>query len=337
MSLLGFGPTRLPFGMFDLARSAKEARRAEKLANIYHRGQELTWDGRQVLGELIEKHGGIRLPLEKTQALSRLFGILMWGEMAAWKISAQLADRLVPLEARMAATSQVHDEARHFYVLHDYLQELGHVPRRISRSTQVLLDSVLETDDLAAKLLGMQLLIETIALTLFQTVREARVEPVLAELLRYFEKDEARHVGLGLQHLPEMLRRMPRRRALRLIAFQAWIMGWAMAELKALEPDLRTLGLDPRHIFTLGIAKQALVFQTLWTELGGKPSAEATLADRLIMAAGELLFPRSAEGRAWHRRLVGAARAFQGDVADMPAVSLDPEEEKRRPELIPPR
>ena len=48
--------------------------------------------------------------------------MLMWGELAAWRISAQLADRLEPLEMKMAATSQAHDEARHFYVMHDYLE-----------------------------------------------------------------------------------------------------------------------------------------------------------------------------------------------------------------------
>src|SRR5262249_18628710 len=163
---------------------------------------ELAWDGRAVLAELVAKHGGIRVPDDKRAALSQVFGIIMWGELAAWKISLQLADEIVPLEPKMAATSQAHDEARHFYVMHDYLDTLGDVPRTMDRASRALLEIVLETPSLVKKLLGMQLMVESLALTIFQVVREAKIEPVLVDLLRYYEKDEARHVGLGVQLLP---------------------------------------------------------------------------------------------------------------------------------------
>ena len=48
--------------------------------------------------------------------------------------------------------------------------------------------------------------VEPIALTLFQMVRESEIEPVLCELLRYYEIDEARHVALGIHYLPTMYR-----------------------------------------------------------------------------------------------------------------------------------
>jgi hypothetical protein len=326
MSFAGFGRSKLPFDMFNLKRSAAEAKRAEKLANIYHRGQELAWDGRKVLGDLMERHGGVHMEPEKAQALSRLFGVLMWGELAAWKISAELADGLVPLEAKMAATAQVHDEARHFYVLHDYLAELGQVPTSIDRASRAVLDLALEADDLCSKLMGMQLLIETLALTLFQAVRELNVDPVLSGLMRYFEKDEARHVGLGVQYLPSMLKGMPRRRAVKLLLHEVNIMGWAMAELKVMEPDLRLVGLDPRQIFTLGTAKQALAFQALGEELGKVPNMEDELADRLLTSIGDLLFPLPEVKEGGLRaRLRAAVTSFRGGLKDMPAVSLDPE------------
>src|SRR5207249_2363285 len=136
-----------------------EARKLQKLRHLYHRGQDLAWDGRAVLGELIAKHGGIRLSDAGGQrrALSRVFEIILCGELAAWKISAELADRLVPLEAKMAATSQAHDEARHFYVMYDYLRELGYRPTRIDKYSQRVLDLALNTPNLAHKILGMQL------------------------------------------------------------------------------------------------------------------------------------------------------------------------------------
>lgn len=337
MSFAGFGHSQIPFDMFHLERSAREARSAEKLSNIYHRGQELAWDGRRVLSDLLAQHGGIHLPADKARALGHLFGVLMWGEMAAWKISAQLADRLVPLEARLAASSQVHDEARHFYVLHDYLTELGQVPTGLDRSTRALLDLVLETDDLCLKLMGMQLLIETIALTMFQAVREAEIEPVLCGLMRYFEKDEARHVGLGLQYLPSLLRGMPRARAAKLLLGQVQIMGYALAELKSLEPHLRTLGLDPRRIFTLGMAKQALAYQSLWGELGATPRGEDQLADRVLVATGDALFPApEIASRGLLARLRAAARTLRGAPVDLPASSIDPDAPAVRPERLAP-
>src|SRR5687768_17222887 len=146
---MGWFQTELRYDMFDLQRSAEEARRMVKCQSIYHRGQELAWDGKDLLADLIAQHGGVRIAdPAKAEALSRVFNIILWGELAAWRISAQLADRLVPLEAKMAATSQAFDEARHFYVMHDYLRALGFTPTRLDRAPQALLDIVLDTDDL---------------------------------------------------------------------------------------------------------------------------------------------------------------------------------------------
>src|SRR5262249_58347802 len=166
---------------------------------------------------------------EKREAVAGIFEIILWGELAAWKISAELADRIEPLEAKMAATSQAHDEARHFYVMYDYLTALGYKPTRIDPISQKVLDLTLDTKSLANKLLGMQLMIETIALTIFAEVREARVEPVLADLMPYYEKDEARHVGLATQYLPALIRKMSRWEAAKPMAFQLRRASWTLA------------------------------------------------------------------------------------------------------------
>jgi len=309
MGIAGFGRTQLSYDMFDVTRSAGEAKRMVKCASIYHRGQELAWDGRDVLGEAIARHGGVHLDPARRAALERVFAIIMWGELAAWKISAQLADRLVPLEAKMAATSQAFDEARHFYVMHDYLAALGYAPARMDRAPQALLDLVLDTDDVARKLLGMQLMIEPIALTIFQSVRELEVEPVLTELMRYFERDEARHVGLGMQYLPSLLAPMTAGQARRLFLFQVRLIFWAISELKLLIPDFQALGIDPRHVLDRAEQKQlaalAHVFQVLGWPLGKDRGApEMTLA-----AIVELMFPGPERG--WGARISAAWHAFR--------------------------
>lgn len=74
----------------------------------------------------------------------------------------------------MAATSHSFDEARHFfYAMHDYLSEIGYTAGRMDCTPQALLDPVLDTDNLAYKLFGMRLVIETMIQTVLQTVRES--------------------------------------------------------------------------------------------------------------------------------------------------------------------
>jgi hypothetical protein len=312
----------LPYDMFDLERSAADARRFERVENIYHRGQDLAWSGREVLANLVAKHGGVHVPRDKHEALARVFGPIMWGELAAWKISAQLADRLEPLEAKMAATSQAHDEARHFYVMHDYLElALGSVPKGMHPASERLLGLVLETDDLAEKLMGMQLQVETTALTVFQHAREARICPVLADLMPYFEKDEARHVGLGTQVLPLLMKRMNRVQTAKLTAFALRITFWLLASNRAMEPALRTLGLDPRRILVLAKSKQMIVWEEVW----GATDKQAGLGDavaRVMEAVASGLWPPEDQ-----KSLAGRARAFAhglGAGVDQVATSIAP-------------
>src|SRR4030095_8166573 len=121
--------------------------------------QDQVWDGRAVLGALIDKHGKPRLPEDKRESALRVLSVLLWGELAAWAISADLAERIDDVEAKMAATSQAHDAARHFYVLRDYLRTLGQPVPRLGGLGRRLLVGILETDSLVHKLVGMQLLV----------------------------------------------------------------------------------------------------------------------------------------------------------------------------------
>ena len=303
MGFLGFGSSRLSYDMFDLARNAAEAKRFATCERIYHKGQVLAWDGKEILPMLLEKHGGVRVAPEKKQALRRVFAIILWGELAAWKISAQLADRLVPLEAKMAATSQAFDEARHFYTMYDYLKELDYLPEKLDPAPQALLDHVLSTNDLACKLLGMQLLIETIALAIFQEIRELNVEPVLSELMRYYERDEARHVGLGVQYLPILMKQMSRPQLIRMSLFQAKLVGFALWENKVLEPDFQALGIDQRRILDRARAKQMVAVREAWAAIGWDVDNNRGIAMPVIVATVELMFPteetRNDRGARW--------------------------------------
>jgi hypothetical protein len=281
--------TRIPFDMFDAAYSDAEARRARRMESIYHAGQAKIWDGREVLAQLFAKHGKPVLPSERRRALSRVFAIILWGELAAWKISAQLADRLVPLEAKLAAASQVHDEARHFYVMHDYLEALGDRPGKVEFWAERVLRKTMETDNLLKKLVGMQLTVETIALVIFQRIRELEVEPVLTELMGYYERDEARHVGLGVQLMPQMMSELSMPGAIDLALFQLDLLMSTLMSLKIIERDLLTLGVDPRTLLGIAFRKQAEIDTRIRAEFPQWP-ADPPMR-RVFEGSCEVLFP----------------------------------------------
>jgi hypothetical protein len=279
----------IPFDMFDSAYPEAEARRARRMENIYHVGQAKIWDGRDVLAQLIAKHGKPDLAPEKRRSLARVFGIIMWGELAAWKISAQLADRLVPLEAKLAAASQVHDEARHFYVMHDYLEALGEKPGKLEFWARRVLERTLGTNNLLKKLIGMQLTVETVAFVAFQRVREIEVEPVLSDLMSYYERDEARHIGLGVQLVPQMVSKLSIAEAVSLATFQLDLLTSTLFSLKTIETDLIAIGVDPRSMLGMAFRKQADIDTKIRAEFAQWP--EDPPLRRVFEGVCEVLFP----------------------------------------------
>jgi rubrerythrin len=219
-----------------------------KLERLYHVGQNNIWDGREVLQGLIAQHGPPCLPPEKKDAALRLLSVLLWGELAAWAISADLAEQIDDVEAKMAATSQAHDEARHFYVLRDYLRAVGEPVPHLGGIARNLLLRIMETPSLVKKLIGMQLLVESNALGIFHGLADAKLEPVLTDLLPYYERDEARHVGLGVMYLPRLLKQLTPREARSVALFQLGCVGSLMSGGLLLRADFAALGMKQREL-----------------------------------------------------------------------------------------
>src|SRR5262249_29795202 len=197
-----------PYDVLDAFEAANEKTR--KLERLYHQTQAHAWNPKTVLDELEAKHGGIRLPDDKKAAVGHVFAILLWGELAAWNIAADLARALPDVDAKMAATGQVFDEARHFTVLRDYLARAKVDLPPLNAYGRRILTRSLDRTSLLRKLYGMQLLAGPLALAIFKRMKELRLEPVLADLLEYVERDESRHVALGVMYLPKLLARTTR-------------------------------------------------------------------------------------------------------------------------------
>jgi len=267
------------------------------LSELYHKGQKNIWNGKDYLQECLDKHGEIKLNTspEKLAAIQNIFSIILWGELAAWKISAALAVQLDDNEARMAATSQAHDEARHFYVMHDYLSLLGEVPEDANEDAMDFLETIANANSVVKMLLGMQMMVEPMALTLFKLIREKNIEPVLSDLLIMYEKDEARHVALGSIYIPKLLNEMSviQKADLLIWQFLGYMKQFEM--LRSLKGDFVALGIDPRNAFEAGRKKQVRAMETLSEGLGRNyPFMDEML--RFIDIRAEIDFPKEALG-----------------------------------------
>ncbi|MGN6104362.1 MAG: ferritin-like domain-containing protein [Kofleriaceae bacterium] len=282
--------------------------RTSRVARIYHKGHEQAWDGRAVLDELIARHGGIRFPEAKRAAFGQVASLLLWGELAAWSISADLAVKLEDPPAKMAASSQVFDEARHFYVLRDYLWRAGVPVARLGGWSRRLLVELLETENLLYKVVGMQLLVETTAVVIFRQLAAAELEPVLTELLYYFERDEARHVGLGVLTLPEVLEGLSEREALALWWFQTKLQLEMIAGGMLVNPAFVELGLDPVAMNLAGFRYHEEVLRRMKATRRDRGADHRSIKGLFELSrAGQdrflaLLFPSGREAR-WRRTL----------------------------------
>ena len=95
------------------------------------------------------------------------------------------------------------DEARHVEVFAKYLDTKlsGHYP--INAHLKMLLDDIVEDSRWDMTYLGMQIMVEGLALAAFGFMHQMTTEPLLKQLLRYVMSDEARHVAFGVLSLQE--------------------------------------------------------------------------------------------------------------------------------------
>jgi len=122
------------------------------------------------------------------------------GEQGALMVAAQLVNAVPHTDAKFYAATQTMDEARHVEVFAKYIEKLDRV-RPISVPLKSVLDTTLATDDWMKKLVGMQIVVEGLALFSFREMRNYTEEPLLKELLTYVARDESRHHAYGVQYI----------------------------------------------------------------------------------------------------------------------------------------
>jgi hypothetical protein len=144
-------------------------------------------------------------PKERDAVATELFtwalSQFLHGEQGALMAATQLVATVPDMDSKYFAASQVMDEARHVEVYDRYLHEkLGFV-YPISPYLKKLLDLILTDSRWDMKLLGMQIMVEGLALAAFGMIRQHALDPLVKQLTHYVMLDEARHVAYGLLSL----------------------------------------------------------------------------------------------------------------------------------------
>jgi hypothetical protein len=131
------------------------------------------------------------------------------GEQGALLAATQLVASVPDLDSKLYGASQVYDEARHVDVYNRYLHQKIGFAYPINTHLKTLLDMILKDSRWDMKFLGMQIMVEGLAMAAFGMIRQNTEEPLLRELTAYVMGDEARHVAYGVLSLKDYYREQP--------------------------------------------------------------------------------------------------------------------------------
>jgi len=212
--------------------------RRQKLLELYEKGKAATWNASDLDWSVdvdIEKMAAQRQaagggnamnqflnpprPLSDGEAIQLnlhmnafMLSQFLHGEQGALLATAKIVETVPWAEAKFYAANQVADEARHVEVYHRYLTEKLGVSYGIHPSLGQLLDDILADARWDLTYLGMQIMVEGLALAAFGLQRMMMAEePLIVDITGRIMGDESRHVAFGVISLEEIYRTMSER------------------------------------------------------------------------------------------------------------------------------
>ena len=192
----------------------------DRLLSLYRKGKQKQWDADERIDWSIDVDPldpfGLpqdvhplagsatyeRLDEAQRQESARHMGVwqfsqFLHGEQGALICSSRIVEGVPDLDAKYYAATQVMDEARHVETYARFLQEKVGMVYPINRNLKALLDDTLADSRWDIPYLGMQVLIEGLALAAFGVLRDLAAAPLARQILAYVMADEARHVAFG--------------------------------------------------------------------------------------------------------------------------------------------
>jgi hypothetical protein len=129
-----------------------------------------------------------------------MLSTFLHGEQGALMTASQLVNAVPHMDGKYYAATQTMDEARHVEVFAAYVRKLD-IVYPIQPGLRKILDAILAADNWKMKAVGMNIVLEGLALYSFRDMRNQTEEPLLQKLLTYVSRDEARHTGYGIKYL----------------------------------------------------------------------------------------------------------------------------------------
>ena len=192
----------------------------DRLLDLYEKGKRLQWNAQERIDwslqidpanplqapeEFVPVYGSAmyeRLSESERGELARhmvawQFSQFLHGEQGALICASKIVQTVPDLDSKFYAATQVIDEARHVEVYSRYLQEKLGVAYPINPHLRALLDDVITDSRWDMTYLGMQVLIEGLALAAFGLIRDVAQDPLGRSIVAYVIQDEARHVAFG--------------------------------------------------------------------------------------------------------------------------------------------
>jgi hypothetical protein len=193
--------------------------RAE-LLTLYDKGKKQQWDAQERIdwSQQLDPENPMGLPDEtisiaesdywrnlpetaksayRRHAQAWTISQFLHGEQGALICAAKIVQQVPNMDAKFYAATQVVDEARHVEAYSRLLHEKFEMVFPINKSLQALLADVIEHRDWDMTYLGMQVVIEGLALASFQSIRDKAQNRLAAQVNAYVMQDEARHVAFG--------------------------------------------------------------------------------------------------------------------------------------------
>jgi hypothetical protein len=202
-----------------------------EMRELYTRAKEQQWNGddlpwhidvdpenpeKQILSKQFMdfealRSAGIRLTdLEErrlnSSVASWMLSQFLHGEQGALFAAAQVTEAVQFFDGKLYGSTQVVDEGRHVEVFHRYLDTKMNKLYQINDNLFVIIDALIQDSRWDVKFLGMQIMVEGLALGAFGTMYQMTKEPLLKELLKMVIQDEARHVHYGVLALRDHFR-----------------------------------------------------------------------------------------------------------------------------------
>jgi hypothetical protein len=222
----------------------------------------------KVAGTVFEKWGDKEFDQLGMESNNWMLSQFMHGEQGALICTAKIVETVPWIDAKYYAATQVMDEARHVEVFAKYLDTKlnGHYP--LNAHLGMLLDDIIADSRWDMTYLGMQIMVEGLALAAFGLMHMVTPEPLLKQLLRYVMSDEARHVAFGVLTLKEYYTELsgPEIRERQEFAFEAAV---RMRDRLLQQEVLQRMGLDVKEAvkFVLEDEGRQLFQQMLFSKI----------------------------------------------------------------------